>query len=340
MPDIVGLTTTIPIEVLLAAGVTPVDLNNIFITDPARQDLIARAELDGYPQNVCGWIKGIYATVLDRGIKKIVAVTQGDCSQTHAMMETLQAAGVQVVPFAYPYDRDRQLLHLQIDRLIQHFGTTWEAAEAVREQLVPLRRQLHELDRLTWEEGLVTGFENHHYLVSASDLTGDVPAFATSVTDLLETAHAREPVRGRARVGVIGIPPIMADFYEVLEGLGGQVVLNEMQRQFAMTPQFECSLLDQYLHYTYPYDVFGRIEDIKREVQRRRIDGIIHYVQTFCFRQVQDILIRRALPVPVLTIEGDKPSPVDARNSLRLEAFLETLTARRASRESGRANST
>ena len=28
----IGLTTTVPIEVLLAAGYTPIDLNNLFIT--------------------------------------------------------------------------------------------------------------------------------------------------------------------------------------------------------------------------------------------------------------------------------------------------------------------
>ena len=329
MPELIGLTTTIPVEVLLAAGVTPADLNNVFISDPEREALVARAELDGYPSNVCGWIKGIYATVLTRGIKRIVAVTQGDCSQTHAMLETLQAAGVQVVPFAYPYDRDRELLHLQIERLMAHFDTTWQAAEAVREQLVPLRRQLRELDRLTWDEGVVSGFENHYYLVSASDFCGDVKGFGEEVANFLAQARARQPIGGDIRLGIIGVPPIITDFYEALEGLGARVVFNEMQRQFSMAPHLDCDLLEQYTRYTYPYDVFGRIEDIKREVARRRIDGIIHYVQTFCFRQIQDLLIKRALSTPVLTIEGDKPGPLDARNRLRLEAFMETLEARR-----------
>ncbi len=30
----VGITTTIPIECLIAAGYTPVDLNNLFISHP------------------------------------------------------------------------------------------------------------------------------------------------------------------------------------------------------------------------------------------------------------------------------------------------------------------
>jgi benzoyl-CoA reductase/2-hydroxyglutaryl-CoA dehydratase subunit BcrC/BadD/HgdB len=325
----VGLTTTVPVEFILAAGLRPADLNNLFIADAGRDRLIARAELDGYPESTCGWIKGIYATVLTRGIGRIVAVTQGDCSQTHAMLETLQAEGVEVFPFAYPYDRDVGLLEAQMSRMAQYFGTTWEAARRVRHELRPLREQLAELDRLTWDGGRVTGQENHLALVGASDFEGDVEGYAVSVGNVLAEASRRRPVEGRVRLGVVGVPPIISDFFEVVAKLGGQVVFNEVQRQFAMTPYLDCDLLEQYRRYTYPYDVFGRIEDIQREIALRRIDGVIHYVQTFCFRQIQDLLLKRELPVPVLTIQGDKPAPMDARNRLRVEAFLETLEARR-----------
>ena len=30
----IGITTTVPVEIIIAAGHTPVDLNNLFITDP------------------------------------------------------------------------------------------------------------------------------------------------------------------------------------------------------------------------------------------------------------------------------------------------------------------
>lgn len=327
---VVGLTTTIPVEVLLAAGVTPVDLNNVFIGDEERDALVARAELDGYPRNVCGWIKGIYATVLARGITRVVAVMQGDCSQTHAMVETLQAAGVEAIPFAYPYDRDRALLRLQIERLIARLGTTWEAAEAVREQLLPVRRQLLEVDRLTWEEDSVTGVENHSVLVCASDFGGDVQVFSQRVANLIRKARKRRHADGGVRLGLAGVPPIITNLHTTLADLGARVVFNEVPRQFAMIPHLDCDLLEQYARYTYPYDVFGRMEDIRAEIGRRGIEGIIHYVQTFCFRQIQDLLLKRGLNVPVLTIEGDKPGLLDARNRLRVEAFIETLQARRA----------
>jgi benzoyl-CoA reductase/2-hydroxyglutaryl-CoA dehydratase subunit BcrC/BadD/HgdB len=41
----IGITTTVTIEILLAAGYQPVDLNNVFITDPNPERLITIAEL-------------------------------------------------------------------------------------------------------------------------------------------------------------------------------------------------------------------------------------------------------------------------------------------------------
>ena len=90
----VGFTSTIPLEVLIAAGAVPIDLNNVFITDPDSSTLIDAAELDGFPRNVCGWIKGIYGAVATSGITEMVAVTEGDCSYTKALMEVLSLSCV------------------------------------------------------------------------------------------------------------------------------------------------------------------------------------------------------------------------------------------------------
>ena len=84
-------------------------------------------------------------------------------------------------------------------------------------------------------------------------------------------------------------------------------------------------MTEQYLRYTYPYDIFARIADIAEAVAQRRLDGLIHYTQSFCFRQIQDRLLRQHLNLPILTIEGDRPSPLDHRTRLRLEAFVDVL---------------
>jgi len=325
----IGLTTTIPVEVILAAGAEPVDLNNIFITDAEPDRLVSRAEVAGFPRTACAWIKGIYAVTLQHQIPVVVAVTQGDCAQTHAMIETLVEEGVRIIPFAYPYDRDPDLLRGQIQRLCDHFGVSWDEAERQREQLRPIRARVAELDRLTWREGLVKGWENHYYQVCCSDFNSDPDRFEREVDEFLEGARRRTPLAEGVRIGLAGVPTIFSDLYQVLEELGARIVLNEIQRQFTMADSLDRDLLEQYRRYTYPYQLAGRLDDLRAQIELRRIDGLIHYTQAFCFRQIQDLLIKRHLDLPVLSLEGEGPGPLDARTRLRVEAFVETLQARR-----------
>ena len=45
---------------------------------------------------------------------------------------------------------------------------------------------------------------------------------------------------------------------------------------------------------------------------------------------LEDWLLREALDVPILTLEFDRPGPLDGQGRTRLEAFVERLDARRA----------
>jgi len=85
-------------------------------------------------------------------------------------------------------------------------------------------------------------------------------------------------------------------------------------------------LVDQYLEYTYPFDINGRIQDINQAIQERELDGLIHYTQTFCYRQIYDIILRESLKIPILTLEGDRPGPIDSRTALRIETFVDILS--------------
>ncbi|ACX51631.1 2-hydroxyglutaryl-CoA dehydratase D-component [Ammonifex degensii KC4] len=323
----VGLTTTIPVEVLVAAGKTPVDLNNVFITSPDPNAFLEVAERAGYPRSVCAWIKGIYGVVVQSpDINTVIAVTQGDCSNTHALMETLELEGIEVIPFAYPYDRHRGLLKLQIEQLMERFGVSWPEVKEAKKELDCIREKVWLIDELTYTTGQVTGEENHLYQVSCSDFMGDPWSFAEKVEEFLQEAKERPPAKIGVRLGFIGVPPIFTDLYSYLEERGARVVFNEVQRQFTMPFQTD-DLVEQYLLYTYPYGIFPRLEDIKREIERRRIQGLIHYTQSFCFRQIEDLIVRRCLKIPILSLEGDRPGPLDARTRIRLDAFLEMLSS-------------
>jgi benzoyl-CoA reductase/2-hydroxyglutaryl-CoA dehydratase subunit BcrC/BadD/HgdB len=320
----VGFTTTIPLEVLIASQKIPVDLNNSFITNKAHNDLLKQAEIEGFPRNMCTWVKGIYAVVLQGGIDEVIAVTQGDCSNTQALMETLTFKGIPTIPFFYPYDRDKELLSLSLNKLMEHYEVTAEKCFEVKKELDAIRKKVHLIDELTWKENIVSGYENHYFQVCTSDMNQNCEVFGGELDSFLATLENRAAFGENIRLGYIGVPPIFSDLYTFIESLEGRVVFNETQRQFSM-PYPSTSLLEQYLTYTYPYDIFSRIEDIKQEISKRRIDGLIHYVQSFCFRQIEDIILKKTLPVPILTIEGDQPSPIDSRTKMKIEVFLEML---------------
>jgi benzoyl-CoA reductase/2-hydroxyglutaryl-CoA dehydratase subunit BcrC/BadD/HgdB len=324
----IGFTTTIPLEVIIAAGKTPVDLNNIFISADDSQRMVESAELAGFPRNTCGWIKGIYAAVVNSNLKEMIAVTEGDCSYTKALMEVLTLEGVKVIPFAYPHDRDPSMLRVELERLMRYFGVDWETVKNAKGRLDRIRDKLIELDRLTWSENLVSGAENHIFLVSSSDMDGDPDRYEAKLDEFLINVRKRTPFKDRLRLAYIGVPPIFTDLYTFLEANGARVVFNETQRQFAM-PYGIHDLIEQYRAYTYPYDIFHRLADISIELKKRKVDAVIHYVQSFCFRQIEDMIIRKKIGLPILTLEGDKPSPLDARTRIRLEGFMEMLEDRR-----------
>jgi len=324
----IGITTTLPVEFIFSADALPVDLNNIFVTDINASGLVEDAEIDGLPRATCGWIKGMYGASKIGNLDGVIAVSDGDCSHTRSLLEILKSDGMEIYPFAYPYDRDKELLKKQMEKLAGKLGTTFDEAIIQMKRLDKIRAKLFEIDRLTWQENKVTGFENHLFQVSASDFDGDPDSFEEKCDRFIAEAKDRLELPQRLRLAYIGVPPIMGDLYNFFETKNARVVFNEVQRQFTF-PFDTNDLLERHTLYTYPYDVFARIEDIKTQIEKRSIDGIVHYVQSFCHHQMEDLMFRRAFDsFPFLTIEGDSPQPLDARTKLRIESFCEMLTAK------------
>jgi len=327
-----GITTTVPVEILLAAGYQPVDLNNVFITDPSPERLVNIAEKAGFPLNCCSWIKGIYGVCMDYGIDTVLCVTTGDCSNTIMLMEVLKLKGLKVIPFAYPDRPSPQRMQYTLEALAETLGTTLEAANRIRNELKPCRRLALKLDQLTWKDGVVSGFENHLWLVSTSDFNQDYHEYYQQLQELLATCRRRQPYPPDSlRLAYIGVPSVYAqDLYHHLESNGARVVFNEIQRQFAM-PELGNSLAEQYSNYTYPYSIYERLEDITTEFKRRQVDGVIHYIQAFCHRGIGDIIFRDALKLPILTLEGNDDFFLTHHIKTRVEAFLDMLERSRRS---------
>jgi len=326
MNNKIGFTTSVPVEVIYAAEKIPVDLNNIFINniDEARK-YVNQAEEIGFPRSSCGWIKGMYSIAKSTEYEALIAVIEGDCSQSHALFELWQEENINVIPFSYPHNRNEGRLEQEIDNLIKRLGTTWEKSENWKKKLDRIRSKIYHFDQLSYKKGNISGFKNHLYQVCSSDFNSDPVTFEEELDEEIYKSEINKENYDFIRLGYIGVPPIITDIYDVLEIFGGKIVYNEVQRQFSM-PYKTNNLVEQYLKFTYPYDVFLRIKDINMEVKKRDLKGIIHYTQSFCYRQIQDILFNKYINVPILTIEGDSPQFSDERTKIRLESFIEMLS--------------
>jgi len=329
-----GITTTVPVEVIFAAGLVPVDLNNLFVAGPRPEEMAEAAERAGFPRTCCCWTKGIYGAVHSAGIELVIGVTRGDCSNAEALLDVLRHEGTRCVAFDYPRHRDPDQMRAALRELAAALRADLDEAERWRERLAPARAAAAEIDRLSWHEARVSGLENHLWLVSASDFCADPARYRAEAERFLPQARSRPPIPHVLRLGLCGVPPIVPDLYGFVEQMGALILYNETQRQFAM-PEPAGSLAEQYTRYTYPYGVFARIEDIRTQCRLRRVDGLIHYVQSFCHRRIEDRIIRQSVELPVLTLEADRPGPLSGQLKTRLEAFVQMLIARKRRRPTG-----
>jgi benzoyl-CoA reductase/2-hydroxyglutaryl-CoA dehydratase subunit BcrC/BadD/HgdB len=284
--------------------------------------------MQGFPDTTCAWICGLYGTVLAAGIDTVVGVTGGDCSETLALMEILRLKGRSLIPFAYPHERDEAVLREGLESFCDQLGTDYAAASHIKERLDRVRKKAVLIDELLWKENKGTGSEARLLQLGCTDFDGDPGAYEEKLDKSLEGIGASKPFSDLLRIGLCGVPPIITDLYACLERDGVRVVYSEVERQFSI-PYIGDSLERAYSRYTYPYGIYARLEDIQRAIEERRLDGIIHYVQSFCFRGIEDIVLRSSLKIPVLTLQGDLPAKVTETMEIRIEAFIDMLARRK-----------
>jgi len=320
----VGFTSSIPLEILLAAGREPLDMARCFLQADNPRELMEEADIAGFPRNSGCLMRGIYGTALQRGVREMVVVTSEEDSGSRALMEALKLHGAKVIPFHYPYDRSPDGLAFEIKKLARHFHASPVDINQVRQRLNKIRGKVREIDRLCWEEGRVSGVEQQRFLAGCSDMRGNPDSFEREIDGFLARARKRSARKESLRLALIGAPPLASNLLQTLEELNGRVVFNEFPLQ-ATFPQPGDSLVEQYLQYTIPYDISTRLVEIETQLEHRRIDGVIHCLYSGSSRSLDDVIIRRRINRPMLTLVGDRPGAVDAHTRVCLENFLHSL---------------
>jgi len=318
----------VPIEAILATGAVPYDLNNAFISHSDPRSLMRDAERDGLPRNICSWVKGIYGIARAENIDHVIAVDRGDCDAALAATRLLSESGVRITPFSYPRRPDAIEMRVAISELCGELGTTGEAAQRVYEDLASIREMASQVD-LLGARGVIPSAKVFESLIGCTDMESDPIEYGTVLESVLGQYASSSAIKlhGRgSRLALIGVPPINSDLLDVVESLGGHVVLQETPRSFSLASSVGCESIHQaYAEYSYPYGHKVRLADLREQCLTREVDGVIHYVQTFCPQGIEQRIIERGIGRPYLLLDGDAPGPTDARTKLRLEAFLESL---------------
>ncbi|KCZ72629.1 Benzoyl-CoA reductase/2-hydroxyglutaryl-CoA dehydratase subunit, BcrC/BadD/HgdB [Candidatus Methanoperedens nitroreducens] len=305
----IGITALVSPELIFACRGEPFDVNNII---PASRI---------YPANkLCAWTAIWKEMLLKReiAIDSLVVVAGGDCHNALVDGQKAAMSGIPTHFFFYPFDGDPEYLELQLYRLSDFLGGI-ESFEKFKEI-----KRLKELGQMIDKrrcQGKISSGEAFRILISFSDLLGDLNRFKRAIESIRESN-----IEIKNRVALIGVPPIYYDFHETAESLGLQIVFDELPYEFIRHGGTDIrEIARDYCDYTFARPLDFRIDFLRKELERRDVDGVIHYTQFACHHMLEDEVLRAELDYPILTIQGDLPGNTPQQIKLRLEAFREML---------------
>jgi hypothetical protein len=257
-------------------------------------------------------------------------VAGGDCHNALADGQVASRNVKRTHFFFYPFDGDVDYLRDQLAKLEMFLVRHRKGGDPPSDRksaLVNIARAKELGFRLdaARSEGKADPERTFKALISFSDLEGDPECFRKKIGKLI-TASRRYRGPDGPRVALIGVPPIYRDFHRVCAESGLRVVFDELPYEFLRLGGRNLEeLARSYSTYTFARPVEFRLEFLKRELEKRKVDGIIHYAQFTCHHLLEDGLLREELDRPMLTVQGDLPGETPAQIRLRLEAFGELL---------------
>ncbi len=308
----IGITALIPPEIVYGTGNVPTDLNNF-----VPQSSITPKD------KLCAWT-AIWRELILMGqidIDRLVVVAGGDCNNAVVDGERLELSGIPSHYFAYPHDGSPQTLHNELLKLTEFLGglTMPESLNTI----TGVKKKALVLDGKR-VNGKIASDEGFKLQVSCSDMGGDPQAYARR----LEASEEKD-VEYDYRVALLGTPPIYPDFHKFLEEIGLHVVFDEMPYEFIRHKGTSLkTIATDYAGYTFARNISYRLEFLKKELKKRKVEGIIHIHQFACHHKLEDSIIRPALTMegyPFIPIESDMPSRTPEQIKLRLEAFKERM---------------
>jgi benzoyl-CoA reductase/2-hydroxyglutaryl-CoA dehydratase subunit BcrC/BadD/HgdB len=308
--ETVGITALVPPELIYACGMRPCDVNN-FVPQSRIQP----------SAKLCSWT-AIWREMILKGnisIDSLVVVAGGDCHNALVDGEKVALKGTPTFYFFYPFEEDVDYLENELDKLCKFLGGIKDPGKFKR--IEDLKKRAQDMD-MKRAQGKLPAKQVFDLMVSLSDLRGDITQFEKELDGMSEGDYIPSN-----RVALLGVPPINSDFHEVLEEYGLHVVYDELPYEFARLSGCDVrDLAKSYCGYTFARNIEHRLRFLRNELEKRKVDGIIHYTQFACHHLLEDDILSNNLDYPFLTIQGDLPGKTSRQAKLRLEAFSEMIS--------------
>ncbi|CAG0963053.1 hypothetical protein METP2_00917 [Methanosarcinales archaeon] len=304
-----AITALVPPELIFACNSEPFDVNNVI---PGSKK---------YPRNkLCAWT-AIWQEMLSKreiDIDSLIVVAGGDCHNALVDGQKVAMSGIPTHFFFYPFDGDPDYLESQLYKLSDFLGNVGSPEKPG--QIRELKKLGQKIDKKR-ADGKISAGDAFRIMISFSDLMGNLDKFKEVISSTKE-----RKIDLKNRVALIGVPPIFHDFHDVARALGLAVVFDELPFEFIRHSGNDIpGIARDYCNYTFARPLDFRIKFLQEELEKRKVDGIIHYTQFACHHMLEDEIMRSNLDYPMLTIQGDLPGNTPEQIKLRLEAFRELL---------------
>ncbi len=307
-----GISALVPPELVYSCKNVSIDINN-YVTS---SDKIPSEKL-------CAWCAIWREMILKKeiDIDKLVVVAGGDCHNALVEGQKVAKSGINTHYLFYPYDGDQIYFENQLKKLKDFLGGIKDTSYFKIIKNLKKRGLNIERERI---QGKIHPQDYFNTFISFSDLKSNLNLFKKELNSI-KTLELEDNLK----IGLIGIPPIYKDFHSTALSFGLNIIYDELPYEFVRYSGENLSEISKsYSNYVFAQDIKRRIESINKEIERRKIEGIIHYTQYACHHYLEDSILRDEIDLPFITIQGDIPQKTPEQAKLRLEAFSEILNRR------------
>lgn len=340
--DTVGvLCTFIPVELILAAGRTPVRLCSGYMETTYKAEVI-------FPQTFCPIVKSTVGRLMDAEVDIIISATTCDGKKKAAEYLMTKSDVITLeVPHTTETPHARALFLAEIKNLRfaleDRLGTKITSAKLRRaiEVMNRLRSMGEEIQMLR-TSGRLWG--SHAMLALEASQTMPPTRWMEVATSLLQEAKRSGSIGKRVRIMLTGSPVIMPNWKVplLIEESGGHIVADDLctsykpiywkvePRSWSMTDMM-IALAEKYLMSLCPcqFPSGPRSVRLRDAVREYRVEGVIHHVLISCHPSGGDAWIMEQVVkeegVPMMKLETDLSHEDVEQLRTRVEAFLEMI---------------